>query len=88
MPMCESHKENGSTAEEQARVFAKMHPTAGMYAMPPVTEEEEAPPKFGERMKEIAALTIAMYGILWKPVVCLLAGTGIAYLLIRLLIRS
>ena len=41
-----------------------------------------------ERLKDFVALTLAAYSILWKPLVCMILGAILAFLLVsRLLLR-
>lgn len=41
-----------------------------------------------ERLKDIGAMTLAAYSLLWKPLLCVLAGTLIAYWIITQLYLS
>lgn len=60
-------------------------PQAGQYAI--VQPEAEAAEKLPlrERLKDLAALTLAAYSLLWKPLLCVFIGCGAAYGIVYLL---
>lgn len=60
-------------------------PKAGQYAVfQPEAEETEKLP-LRERLKDLGALTLAAYSLLWKPLLCVLIGGGAAYWIVHLL---
>lgn len=64
---------------------ARPAPQAGQYAI--VQPEAEAAEKLPlrERLKNLAALTLAAYSLLWKPLLCVFIGCGAAYGIVYLL---
>lgn len=60
-------------------------PQAGQYAI--VQPEAEAADKLPlrERLKDLVALTLAAYSLLWKPLLCVFLGCGAAYGIVYLL---
>ncbi len=74
--------------EPQEETVERPEPRAGQYAMfqPEDGGGEKLPLR--ERLKDFVALTLAAYSILWKPLVCMILGAILAFLLVsRLLLR-
>lgn len=75
-----------STYEElRESPAARPAPQAGQYAI--VQQEAEAADKLPlrERLKDLVALTLAAYSLLWKPLLCAFLGCGAAYGIVYLL---
>ena len=56
---------------------------SGQYAALPPESDEGRPPAI-ERLKDLLAMTLAALSLLWKPLLCAIAGLLGAALLMRL----
>lgn len=75
MPSPEQRPEEETPVHQQAR--------SGQYAAHPPESDEGRPPAI-ERLKDLLAMTLAALSLLWKPLLCAIAGLLGAALLMRL----